>query len=370
MTMKIITTLLASLLTISCIAQSIGSNEMKFEISGSTSLKIDEAKLLHYENGNKILLDSIIIKNGSFKFAGQINAPEVYYIEIDDNFSLPVFMENTLINVKIDGLAIDSVSITGSGIHEAWNKVKKDIQNYEDRLNEIKEAYYLAKSEGAEELKNKHSDNYDSTELEKDSFIDEFIINNPTSYISPYITVKYKMYSGDPGELEKYRDSFDPSITNSPYIEIINERIQNLNLTRVGNEIPSFSMADSNGVEVSIEDFRGQYVLIDFWASWCGPCRRENPNIVSAYNEFNDKGFTVLGISLDKERSSWLKAIEKDSLIWSHLCDLKGWKNEVAEMFGVRSIPFSILIDPNGLILAKGLHGDALQENLHKYLKD
>ena len=160
----------------------------------------------------------------------------------------------------------------------------------------------------------------------------------------------------------------DNSIKNSPYIELINERIDQLNLSKVGNTIPSFSLRNSINEDVSIEYFRGQYVLIDFWASWCGPCRSENPNVVKAYNKYKQKGFTVLGISLDTDKDAWLKAISDDKLNWTHISDLQGWKNETAQKFGVRSIPFSILIDPEGIILAKNLRAQDLHEELEKQL--
>ena len=149
---------------------------------------------------------------------------------------------------------------------------------------------------------------------------------------------------------------------------MINERIDKLNLSKVGNTIPSFSLRNSINEDVSIEDFRGQYVLIYFWASWCGPCRSENPNVVKAYNKYKQKGFTVLGISLDTDKDAWLKAISDDKLNWTHISDLQGWKNENAQKFGVRSIPFSILIDPEGIILAKNLRAQDLHEELEKQL--
>ena len=132
----------------------------------------------------------------------------------------------------------------------------------------------------------------------------------------------------------------------------------------IGKVIPDFQQEDPNGNMVSIQSLRGKYVLIDFWASWCGPCRQENPNVVKAFNRFKNKGFTVLGISLDKSKEPWLEAVRKDKLTWLQLSDLKGWSNAVAQQFGINSIPQNFLIDPNGIVIDKNLRGAALEDRL------
>ncbi len=131
-----------------------------------------------------------------------------------------------------------------------------------------------------------------------------------------------------------------------------------------GAEAPDFTMNTPDGQPLSLKDLRGKVLLIDFWASWCGPCRRENPNVVKAYHKYHDKGFDVLGVSLDRDKKRWLDAIKKDGLIWHHVSDLKGWSNEAAKLYGVRSIPHTVLLDKNGKIIARNLRGQALEQKL------
>jgi peroxiredoxin len=149
----------------------------------------------------------------------------------------------------------------------------------------------------------------------------------------------------------------------------IKGKLVRMKSTVAGGEAPDFTMDQPDGTPLSLQDFRGKVTLIDFWASWCGPCRRENPNVVKMYEEYHDKGFEILGVSLDKSKDKWLAAIEKDGLTWKHVSDLKGWQNEVAKIYGVRSIPHTVLVDEEGKIIARGLRGARLEQELAKIFK-
>ncbi|WP_448633938.1 peroxiredoxin family protein [Pedobacter panaciterrae] len=157
-------------------------------------------------------------------------------------------------------------------------------------------------------------------------------------------------------------------VKRSSFVKQINNALILNAKTAVGQPAPLFSMADSDGKMISLTDFKGKYVLIDFWASWCGPCRKENPNVVSAYRKYHDKGFEILGVSLDTKKDAWLSAIKADDLTWNHVSDLKGWANAAAAVYGVKSVPASFLIGPDGKVVAKDLRGEELHKKLESIL--
>ncbi|MCS6973899.1 MAG: redoxin domain-containing protein [Cyclobacteriaceae bacterium] len=148
------------------------------------------------------------------------------------------------------------------------------------------------------------------------------------------------------------------------------EMVERMKKLAVGSVAPEIALPDPEGKVVPLSSLRGQYVLVDFWAKWCGPCRKENPNIVRAYNKYKDKGFTVYGVSLDRSREDWLQGIREDGLTWTHVSDLKFWQSEAARTYNINAIPFSLLLDPNGVIIAKNLRGEALDRKLSEIFRE
>ncbi len=174
-----------------------------------------------------------------------------------------------------------------------------------------------------------------------------------------------KYYSVYAGAAEKFSKAWP----NSYYAKEFVKYVEVLKKTAVGQPAPEISLPDPNGKLVTLSSYRGKYVLVDFWAKWCGPCRKENPNLVKAYRTFKGKDFDILGVSLDRNREDWLKAIQEDKLAWTHISDLKFWGSQAAADYNITAIPFSILVDPNGIIVAKNLRGSALSKKLTEVLK-
>lgn len=313
----------------------------------------------------------IAVKNGKFSISGKISEPVPVFLSLTEKFtpngadSKQFILDAGKITVLISG-ALNTATISGS-------KAQDDVQKYTaaqavfvqkfNRLNA--EAQQAAQAgEPAESLQKRFMPAFKEAQQDLMSFQKTFIGQNPQAFISLLVIPELAQLSQDYVQADSLFNLLSAPIKGSETGKAIHGFVSAQKKTSLGAMAPEFALADTSGNKIPLSSLKGKYVLLDFWASWCGPCRDENPNVVQAYQKFKDKGFTVFGVSLDRDRKSWINAIKADNLTWGHVSDLKYWSSEAALLYGISSIPRNFLLDPQGKIIARDLRGPALIEKL------
>lgn len=354
------------------------------EIQAKNTLPASNKVFVRYMQGNQLVLDSLSIQGASQSYTGRLLEPTLvtlFYAPEGGPFfgskrrekldKLNFYAAAGLTKVSF-GERIEDAQVEGGELQAAYAHYQQHMQAHDRKLEALisnRSALYADKDANKEAILALQA-TIESDERAKDVAKEEFVLANPSSYFSLLAVKELAGYAIDVPRIEPLFASLSTALKADPIGQDLERRLALAKRLAVGQLAPDFTQPDRDGKLVRLSDFRGQYLLLDFWASWCGPCRAENPNLLKAYQKYKEQNFNILAVSLDRpgKKQDWLHAIEKDGLPWHHVSDLLGWKNEASTLYGIQAIPQNVLIDPAGKIVAKNLHGAELERILHELL--
>lgn len=336
----------------------------KVQYPQSGSINISEIA-----DGGEGWSDTITLKSdNTFSKRVPIKEPGYYRLNFYNTQVLNVILYKSNLEVTVDGRNMNSFSeIKGSPeidfIINA-NKMLNDVQQSPE-FTQLNADFDKARQAGDQAKMVALQGKYQEMMTVKQKEVAELVRKQPASL------GVINFLSGNTLDKDAYFDTYafvadklKKEWPNYSHAKTFIDMVEKQKATSIGQVAPEIALPNPEGQTVALSSLRGKYVLVDFWAKWCGPCRQENPNVVRVYNKYKDKGFTVYGVSLDRSKDDWLKAIKDDGLTWTHVSDLKYWQSEAAQKYNISAIPFSLLLDPNGVIIAKNLRGPALEKKL------
>jgi len=335
---------------------------IKGSIAGVETGKVYLQKLVDGQPEN---IDTADVVDGKFEFKGKIAMSDIRFLRLNEkDYIAQFFLDNASIKIEANKDSLRNTKITGSPTQDVFQIYINEMEKLNKEVMALQGKYQNAMTSGNTNEAEKAKIDYQAMIDNNLVYSKNFVKEHPTSIVSAYITIAQLATQIEGAELDSIVSKFPAEISTSEYVVKLKKIVQEQKKTAVGTIAPDFTMNDTEDKPVQLSSLRGKVVLIDFWASWCGPCRQENPNVVKVYQKYRTKGFEILGVSLDRGKAEWLQAIKDDKLEWLHVSDLQYWQNAAARLYAVNSIPQSFLLDQDGKILAKGLRGEQLEKKL------